>query len=76
MKTRTLREQVQLLLEIIQDDNMQAQEALDFLSDGDALARWGITDQDAVEIVYESIADSADDDFYHQRACADMGANQ
>ena len=75
MQTKTLREQVRLLLDIVQDDNMDAQEALDFLSDGEALARWGITNQDAVEIVFDSIADD-DDDFYDMRSCADMEANR
>ena len=62
--TKTLREQVRLLLDIIQDDNMTRQAALDFLSDGDALARWGITNQNAIEIVYDSVADDGEDDYY------------
>ena len=76
MKDKTLREQVQLLFDIIEDDKMSRYYALDFLSDGDSLARWGITNQNAVEIVYDSIADDGEDDFYHQRACADMEANR
>ena len=76
MDTKTLREQVRLLFDIIQDDNMDVQEALDFLDNRESLTRWGITDQNAVEIVYGSIADDGEDDFYHQRACADMEANR
>ena len=58
--TKTLREQVRLLLDIIQDDNMDLQEALDFLANREALARWGITNQNAIEIVYDSVADDGD----------------
>lgn len=64
MKTKTLKDQVRLLLDIIQDDNMDLQEALDFLENREALARWGITNQDAIDIVYDSVADDGEDDYY------------
>ena len=76
MQIKTLKEQVELLFDIIYDDNLTRQEALDFLSDGDSLARWSITNQDAVEIVYDSISDDGEDDFYHQRTSADQEANR
>ena len=75
MKAKILREQVQRLFEIIDEDNLTRQEALDFLCDGEALAMCGITSRGAVDVVYDCIADD-DDDFYHQRACADMEANR